>query len=296
MFRVLSLSQLGLTATQSEQIELALSYGFRGLDLDVVEFHDRVQAHGLSHARRLLDSAKIKLGSFQLPFDPAADEEVFKRGLDQLKPWAELAATVGCLRAVTIVAPTSAQRPYHENFEFHRKRYNEVATVLAPFGIRLGIGFSAVPSKNSEQSFEFIRTFDALVLLVGTVASRNVGILADVWQLWRSGGRIEDLRKLAPQQLVAVRICNAPADQLPEATDESARLLPGTAGAIDASAVLGLLAEIGYDGPITPNPARQQFENLNREAIVKTVAQDLEKAWKSANLTTAGKFAAPAKK
>jgi sugar phosphate isomerase/epimerase len=292
MFRLLNLKKLGLAATQAEYIELALSYGFRGIDLDLVEFHQRVQTHGLQHARRLFDSAKIKLGTFDLPLDPGADEPIFRQALMDLKPLAETAAAVGCLRALTTVAPSSGQRPYHENFEFHRKRYNDVAAVLAPLGIRLGIGFCALGPVNSDGQFEFIRTFDALVLLVGTIAARNVGIALDLWHLWRSGGKVADVRKLSGQQIVAVDVADAPADQSRETVGLDGRLVPGETGVVELSAALSLLAELGYDGPVTPHIDRSRLGNLGREGVVRRVAEGFDKVWKAAGLSPGGKVAA----
>ena len=67
MFKNLNTEALGLSASQSELIELALSFGFKGIDLDVVDFSAQVKEHGLPKARRLLDSAKLKIGAFKLP-------------------------------------------------------------------------------------------------------------------------------------------------------------------------------------------------------------------------------------
>jgi sugar phosphate isomerase/epimerase len=290
MFRELNLKFLGLTATQAEQIELALSHGFRGISLDLVEFHARVQAQGLAHARRLFDSAKIRLGTFELPFDPCGSEEHFQAGLERLKPLAETAAAVGCVRAFTSLAPGSDERPYHQNFEFHRRRYNEVAATLAPWGIRLGVAFSAIAERQYE--FEFIRTFDALALLIATVASRNVGVVIDLWQIWRAGGKVDDIRKLVASQIVAVRIADAPAEIPPNEAGLDSRLVPGESGTIDGAKALRMLAELGFDGPVTPNPDRGQFRGLGRDAIVRKVGQGLDKIWKESGLTPSGRLAA----
>ena len=40
--------------------------GFRGLDLDIVDFQKQVESRGLPASRRLWDSAKLRLGRFTL--------------------------------------------------------------------------------------------------------------------------------------------------------------------------------------------------------------------------------------
>ncbi len=57
MFRNLSPQALGISGRQSEIIELSLSYGFKGIDVDMVDFQQTVKASNLAHARRLIDSA-----------------------------------------------------------------------------------------------------------------------------------------------------------------------------------------------------------------------------------------------
>jgi hypothetical protein len=49
MFKNLSPEALGVSGRQSEMIELALSFGFKGLDLDIIELADSAKSH--AHAR-----------------------------------------------------------------------------------------------------------------------------------------------------------------------------------------------------------------------------------------------------
>src|SRR3990167_1786250 len=121
MFKNLDPSALGVTGHQSEILELALTYGFRGIDLNIGEFAGRVKLHGLDYARRLLVSARIRVGTFPLPLDWDVDDESFKRQLAGLPEYAQMAAELGCTRAVCTIAPAGDKRPYHENFEFHKR-------------------------------------------------------------------------------------------------------------------------------------------------------------------------------
>src|SRR6185369_7847151 len=93
-------------------------------------------------SRRLIDSAKLKFGYFNLPTPVEADDETYKPALAALPKLAELAAQLGCTRAVTTLAAAD-ELPIHQNFDFHRKRIVEVAKVLEAHGIQLGIGFCA---------------------------------------------------------------------------------------------------------------------------------------------------------
>ena len=129
MFKNLNPGALGVTGHQSEIIELALTYGFGGMDLNVVEFATRARLKSVEYARRLIDSAKLKLGSFALPFDWETDDETFAKDIAKLPEYAQAAVAAGCTRCIVTVAPANDTRPYHENFEFHRRRFQEICKV-----------------------------------------------------------------------------------------------------------------------------------------------------------------------
>jgi len=294
MFRNLNPSALGLSGHQSEIIELALTYGFRGVDINIEEFAARVKLHGVKYARRLIDSAKIRAGSFLLPVAWEVDDEPFKKELERLGEFAQVAADMGCARCLCTVAPAGDKRPYHENFEFHRRRFAEICRVLEPAGVSLGVGFRAPETLRKGQAFQFIHDFDALSLLLNMVGAANLGMLVDVWDLHVSGGGVENVRSLPVRQIVAVQLADLPLDARASEVTDQARLLPGAGGQIDASACLAALAEMGYDGPVSVKPDRRAFESSRRDRIVKQAGDALDKVWKAAGLTSDGKLAVAA--
>lgn len=289
MFKCLSPAPLGFTATPNELIEPALSHGFKSLELDVVAFAAQVEREGLATARRLLDSAKLKQGFFRLPFEVEADDDAYRAGLDALKNHGRLAADLGCTRAVTVLAPAGDERPIHQNFDFHRRRLDEIAQALDGFGIRFGVGFCATAERREGHAFEFIRAFDTLNMLLGMVGAKNVGLAVDLYELWACGSSFEGVRRTG-RSVTALFVADAPADAAPARAAQSGRLLPGEGGAIDAAAVLTALAESGYDGPVVPLPHPTRFAGVGRNAVFKTVGEKLDQAWKAAGLSPAGKL------
>ena len=57
MYKNLNAQALGISGQDSELIELALSYGFKGLSLNLVDFAEQVASQGMARASRLLVSA-----------------------------------------------------------------------------------------------------------------------------------------------------------------------------------------------------------------------------------------------
>jgi sugar phosphate isomerase/epimerase len=284
-------SALGITGHQSEIIELALTHGFGGMDLNVVDFATRTRLKGLPYARRLIDSAHMRLGQFVLPVDLDADEETFQGELAKVPELAQVAAEMGCTRAITTLAPATDKRPYHENFEFHRRRIKEVCAALQPSKVRLGVGFLAPEYLRKNQAFQFIHDPDALTLLLNMVAAPNVGLLLDIWDYVAAGGSLEAARGLPVAQIVAVQLADMPAGVPLNELDEKSRILPGGEnGRIELAAFLTLLKEGGYDGPVTLKPSRGVFPSRRRDIVVKQAADALDKVWRAAGLPFERKF------
>jgi sugar phosphate isomerase/epimerase len=295
MFKNLSTDGVGVSGRQSEIIELALSFGFKGIDLDLLDFQEQVKTHGLAHARRLLDSARLKIGTFRLPLVWDDSDETYQKGLRALPELIQLAADIGAKRAVTTIAPANDLRPYHENFEFHRRRLTEIGERLAADGIRLGVEFVASAHARKNRAFQFIHTFDAVVTLVNMIRSASVGAVIDAWQILATGNKFDEIRKLTAERIVAVSLSDAPADADPVTLSERDRLLPGETGTIDSAALLTMLAEIGFEGPVSPRAHRDRLAGLRRDQIVKLAGERVDQAWKAANLSPAGKLL-PAKR
>jgi sugar phosphate isomerase/epimerase len=294
MYKNLNVQSLGISGQTSETIELTLSFGFKALDLDIVELAQRVEEEGLPKARRLIDSAKLRVGSFTLPFDLEAEEPDFRKEIERLPALARVAADMGCTRAVTSVAPANDRRPMHENFELYRKRLAEICKLLEPLNIRLGVGYDASHAARQGKTFQFIADLNTLLMLLGMVGAKNLGVAVDVWHVYLSSD-LDKLSKLTPAQLVTLDLSDAPAGVEPGSMSDEQRLLPGETGVIDLVAILGLFADKGYDGPVTPKAGAERFAGMRRDAIVKLAGQQLDQVWKAAGLSPAGKLVAVGK-
>ncbi len=156
--------------------------------------------------------------------------------------------------------------------------------------MRLGVGFSAAADLRRDKGFEFVHDLGALLLLLDTVTAKNVGVVVDLWDLHVSGGSLAALRKSPVERIVAVRVADAGEGAAAPESEDPARLLPGETGVIDTAAALVSLAEMGYDGPVTPAPAASQFRGMRRDAIVRAAGEKLDAAWKRAGLNAAGKL------
>jgi len=293
MFKNLSTRLLGITVTQSELIELSLSYGFKGIELDLPSLARRAESKGLDFARRLFDSARLRLSSFVLPLSVGEDEDTFGRQLASLEQPVRLAAELNCRVALGVIDPANDMRPFQENFELHRRRLAAIAAVLAPLEIRLGLEIVVPVAHRQARAYEFIHTLSALVQLVGMVDADNVGLTLDLWSA-HACEEPDRWKSLDVEKIVAVLLADAPADKPPAELVEKDRLLPGETGEIDTSAALVSLAEMGYQGPLTVAPHRSRFAGATRDDIVKRTGEAIDGAWKAAGLNARGQLSATA--
>ncbi len=290
MFKNLNTSVLGIAGSQSEMIELTLTYRFQAMDLNIVDFCTRAGLYGVPYARRLIDSAKVKIGSFSLPVKLESAQEVFTKELAALKEYATAAGELGCKRAVALLAPAGDAMPYHENFEQHRSRLSDICKVLEPAGITLGLGFQGAPSLRKNKAFQFIHEMDALGLLINMARVPNLGLVIDLWDIVASGGDLDAIKKTPVEQIVAVHLADMPEDKPLEELSEKDRLLPGQTGRVDCAGAIRALAEKGFQGPVSAAPHRSVFKNTRRDPVVKAVSAALAGVWTAAGLDASGKL------
>lgn len=294
MYKTLSPQELGISGRQSEIIELALTYSFRGLEIDMQEFAKRVQLQGLERAKRFLDSAHLRVSGFELPIKWRGDESVYEAELEKLEPIAACAESLAVKSCYTMVMPATDMFPYHENFELHRRRLGGMAEALAKHGIRLGVGFLAAPSHRAGKSFQFIHEAEALVTLIKSVTSKNIGLLLDTWDWHFGGGKLDQLRALGAERVVIVRMAEAPAETTSATVTDEQRLIPTIGGAVDNGSFIALLHEMGYKGPVSADPHPAALTGLTRDGIVQKCSAALDELLKTVGIVRPPKIVASA--
>lgn len=292
MFRNLSTFGLPLSGRPSELIELALSFGFDGMDLDILDLQKQAEIYGLPHARRLMVSARLKSGCFQLPVRLDAPDKEFEAGLAELPAVLDVAAGAECTRAVTTLAPGSDEHSFKDFFELHRSRLHTIGGLLAPHGIMLGLAIRPEHSVRAELAHPFIHTFEGLLGLVSSAHDR-VGAIADAWAFHVTGEPVSMVGQVPANRLVEVRLSDAPRGTPSDALTPADRLMPGDTGAIAGGPVLKAAAAFGFQGPATPWAARTTLAGRGREKIVRLAGERMEQAWKEAGLEILPRWFAP---
>jgi len=276
MYKNLSPSAIGVFARQSELVEIALTHRFKGFEIEIGEVLRRAQASNVAQACRYLCSAQVRIGGFELPIRWSGSENDFKTDLSTVGLLLEVCTTLGADRCFTTIRPTCEQRPFHENFQFHVERLQQVAEALSPGGVKLALNFLPTPADRADGGFEFIHQVDPTLLLISSVQRDNVGLLFDAWNWWVSGGDVEKLRTLRSDQVLSVRLADIPAGADLTTINTDQRLMPGDGGMIDSVSLVAALDELGYDGPVALAPDPPLFKGQKREAIVSKASAALD--------------------
>ena len=287
MYATLSPEALGIRGLALEDaIELARRSGFAGLAFDVRAAARLADEHGVAHVRDRFASAGVRPGYWGLPVAWREDER-WEADLRDLRRHAALAQDLGCPRAATYLPSGSDERPFGENFAWHVARFRPIAEVLRDAGCRLGLEFIGPKTFRARFKHEFVHTLDGLMELAGAIGTGNVGVLLDSWHLYTSSGTVADLDRLAAEDVVVVHVNDAPAGIARDEQIDTVRTLPMETGVIDLPGFVRKLEDLGYDGPVTPEPFSQRLEDLaavDPSAAAQEAARAMDALWEAAGL------------
>lgn len=285
MFRSLSPGAIGIRASLTEGLELAKAANFQGLDINIGAVAGLVQEKSADYVKKLFDDAGLKMGAWGLPVDWRGDETEFNQGLERLHHLAKVGQSVGCTRLSTWIPSFSEDRPFKENFDFHVQRFRPIGQVLSGYNCQLGLEFLGPKTIRAGHKYEFIYTMEGMLELCDKIGTGNIGLLLDAWHWYTSHGTLDDLKKLKADQVTHVHINDAPTGISIDEQIDNVRRLPGETGVIDLVGFLKCLDDIGYEGPVTPEPFSDKVKGIPALEAAQITGELLLKVWKAAGLS-----------
>lgn len=285
MYKALSPGAIGVRAANLDAaLAAAKTGGFGGVEFNPSEVAGLIESDGANAVTARFAEAGLRPAGFGLPTDWRGPEEKFQRGLDELPRLARAASAIGGGRTMTWIMSGSDERPLSENRRFHVERFTPVARILADHGCTLGLEFLGPKTLRDKLRYPFIHTLGDMLDMAAEIGP-NVGVLLDCWHWHTSGGTVEELRALRPEQVVYVHVNDAPAGVPLDEHVDNKRGLPGETGVIDIAGFLQSLQSIGYDGPVTPEPFKKDLADLpNDEERLRTVGAAMNVIFDQAGL------------
>ena len=284
MYKTLSPGALGIRGLSLEEsLKLAKATGFDGLDFSIAEAAALADAQGADYVRALFAEAGIQYGAWGMTVRwQHAD---WRDDLAALPKYAALGAELGALRSSTWCPPSSTERAFDENFAWHLERFQAIAEVCKDHGIRFGIEFIGPQSLRPADQHDFIYDMQGMLELAAACGTGNVGLLLDVWHLYTSGGSVADMDRISSADIVNVHVNDAPPGLRMAEYNDHDRRLPTETGVLPLQGFMKKLADLGYDGPVTPEPFSKRINALEdpREAAAET-ATYMARLWEIAGL------------
>ena len=255
MYKALSLSAMGMkSANLAESIQLAVNAGYEGLEVDIRSVANLMDMTSEDHVKGLFVGADIRPAGWSFPLDWRTTEDAWNAGLVELPRLAKAAQSIGCPRTFTWIMPGSNDLTLDENRRFHIARMKPISEILLDNGCSFGLEFIGPKTLRDTQKFPFIHTMDDMLEMTSEIGS-NMGILLDCFHWYTSGGTTDDIRDLCtPDNVVYVHVNDAPPRRTIDEQLDKERGLPGATGVIDIRGFLMTLEQIGYEGPVVPEP------------------------------------------
>jgi sugar phosphate isomerase/epimerase len=286
MYKNLNARALGISGRQSDLIEIAMTYGFQGLDIDAVDLQRRTARTDFDRASRFLTSSGMKVSAFDVPCDLDSDDKEFDASLKDVEAVVSVAGKVKARAGILAIPAGTNRASFPQYFEFVRARIQRLASIFESNHVLLGLSMSTFEDCRADRQFSFIHDVDGALALVQACQSNSVGILVDTFHWTVGKGTWEQLASLQGHKVAGLNIADvATVPDIKESKD-SLKLIAGSTGTIDNARFASTLAANGYDGPITSSPSPSNLGSITRDSIVSKAQDVLDATLSAANLST----------
>jgi sugar phosphate isomerase/epimerase len=268
-------------------VELAKKFGFAACDLSVNAVRETADA-GDQSAEAAVETARevaqrmknlgISPGSCGgiVPGKLSVPEDEWSSAMDDLGERLRVARVLGFSRTTAVMLPFHEELPFDQCFTLHVDRLNQVAGPLADAGFRLGIEYVSQKTRRAGYPHEFLYDLDGTLRLLEAVAAPNVGVLLDSFHWFCAEETVDDVRRLASEQVVVVHVNDSIAGRSMDEQVAFERELPGATGIIDLAGLLRALRDIGYDGPVTAEPMDKSLKAMADDDALAATANAFE--------------------
>jgi sugar phosphate isomerase/epimerase len=286
MYKNLNAAALGISGRQSELIELAMTFGFQGLDIDALDLEKRCARTDFPKASRFLLSSKMRVSSFDVPADLDADDSVFEESLKVVESVVAVAGQVGARAGIARIPAATDRSAFPQYFEWIRSRIDRLGGIFEKHSVLLGLVFSTYSEARAGKQYTFVHDVPGALALYNACSSPAVGLVIDSFDWTVGKGTWEQLATLPGSRIAGFNIADLSDIPSAETCDKSARLVAGTTGKIDNAKFATMLHQQGYDGPITSCPEASNFGTVTRDAIVSRAQEVLDQTLQKAGLPT----------
>jgi sugar phosphate isomerase/epimerase len=286
MYKNLNAAALGISGRQSELIELAMTFGFQGLDVDGVDLEKRSARTDFERASRFLLSSKLHVSGFEVPVDLDAEDSVFDQVVHRVDSLVSVMGRVGARAGIVRIPAATNRNAFPQYFEWIRGRIDRLASAFEKQSVILGLEFTTYAVAREGKQYAFVQDVDGAMALFKACSCKSVGLVVDTFDWTVGKGTWEQLAELSGSRVAAFRIADLSDSPSVPSNVPEARMIAGTTGKIDNARFAKALHAQGYQGPITSYPSPSNLGTITRDTIVSRAQEVLDETLTKAGLPT----------
>ncbi len=273
MYKALSSVRLGFDSSLEQLVDMAVAYGFEGVEPSGSEFFGASAQERSAFLLRLRETG-LRWSMSALPWGigSTTTRAQFQELLRIVSQRAPVLALFGVQAFSTWIVPAE-EIPFADALALHRDRIDRLTDVIGDHGLRLALEYIGPARSRAGHAHPFVHDLRGVRdLIAGTARPERVGLVLDTFHWHCAGETSRDLAMLSPDEIVAVDVNDALADRSRDEQDDLERALPAETGIIDAHAFVTTLRHIGFRGPLIPEPLAWAMAGLPPRARVEAAS------------------------
>ena len=254
-----------LTTDTIKFLEAAKSNNFTQVELDIGKVEETITKDSKTALRKCLSDNAITIVSLNaIENYPILTDGEMAKSLTRCKEVIELSNSLNCNTVVVnpneIGADQSAMSARFDQF------MTQIATIADDHNVRVG--------------FEYVSYDDRVVNSLRQSCDKltkwksGIGLVLDVFHMYRSGEKINQIPLTDRRKLWIFHINDAPDIPIPQVRD-SDREMP-LEGVINLRECVSQLHAIGFDGPVSVELFNKRYWKMNPEQVIEKAKISLE--------------------
>ena len=255
-----------LTTDTLKFVEAASKHSFSNLEFDIAKVEECIAKNGTGHLKQILTEKGINVVSLNaIENYPILSNEDLSGSVQKCKRIFELCNLLEC--EIAVVNPSDAD-PAERSIMLDRfdQFMAQIIEIAEAYHVKLGFEYVSYESRiiNSlAKSIEYVDKW-----------GDGVGIVLDIFHMYRSGETIESLPSRLMNSLYAFHVNDAPAKKIKEVRD-SDRLFP-LEGVIDSRRPISVLLERKFKGPVSVELFNEKYWGMDADFVIAKAKTCLE--------------------
>ncbi|MGO9643296.1 MAG: sugar phosphate isomerase/epimerase family protein [Candidatus Bathyarchaeia archaeon] len=255
-----------LTTDTLKFLQAAKRHSFSYVEFDIAKVEECIAKNGIRPLKQILKENGIDVVSLNaIENYPIRSNEDLEGSVQKCKRIFELCNLLEC--EIAVVNPSDAE-PAERSIMLERfdRFMNEIIKMAKRFNVRLGFEYVSYDSRiiNSlAKSIEYVDKW-----------GDGVGLVLDLFHMYRSGESIELLPSRLMDSLYAFHVNDAPAKTIVDLRD-SDRLFP-LEGVINSRASIAMLRDKKFIGPVSVELFNEKYWSMDTDLVIAKAKSSLE--------------------